>query len=247
MRIFISIFMAVFLSVTVAAAKTPPEVLTPYKSYRTALDDKDFDKASKYAYTAWQAAEEHLGDHKTTGDLAQNYADVANLTDAKTKTIEEALLRAIALSSFYGDSAAEMKLQREVNYGTFLMKNNKDRKYKKRFELAVADAEQSGLQNSTFMGELYSLRAAYAVRKADHDDTEMYAEKAREIFRNAEDKYATSHPILATLFAGYGKEGNEEFVPAVDGISDGDAKSGKSAPAGPPLCDKSLRALDDNA
>ena len=216
MRLLVLLFTAlIFTFSSNAFAKTPPEVLTPYKQYRQALKSKDYKTATAHAYDAWQKAEEILGNHKTTGDLAQNYADVGILGDAKNKTLETALERAIELSLFYPESGPEMRLQREVGYGTYLVRERKGGKFKKRFKEVVEFADAKGLSNSTFLAELYTLRSAIAVQRGNHDDTEKYAEKASEIFANASDQYASAHPMMATLFSGYGKEGNKEFVPAL--------------------------------
>ena len=67
-------FMAVGLALSfglsspmMAQAKTPPEVLKPYKAYRAAMRDNKSEVAADYAFEAWQAAEKMMGDTKTTG------------------------------------------------------------------------------------------------------------------------------------------------------------------------------------
>ena len=44
-----------------AHAKTPKEVLEPYKSYRAALAEKNKDEAAVFAFEAWQKAEKLMG------------------------------------------------------------------------------------------------------------------------------------------------------------------------------------------
>jgi len=69
-RIFVAIGLSLLLG-TSAFAKTPKEVLEPYKAYRAAVKANDAEAALKQARLAWEAAETHLGDHKTTGDYAE--------------------------------------------------------------------------------------------------------------------------------------------------------------------------------
>ncbi len=215
MRFIWFVVIAILILVSDAWAKTPPEVMDHYKSYRAELEAKNYKKAADHAYDAWQKAEETLGDHRTTGDLAQNYLDVGSHAGHKFKKMEPAAIRAVELAHFYGESASQMRLQREVSYAALGAKFNKGRTLKKRLPEIEAFAKENGLENSTFMGEIYTMRAAHAVKKADHDDADFYSEKAKSVFENAKDGYVTEHPILATLFSGYGKEGNDEYVPAL--------------------------------
>jgi len=86
-----------------AQAKTPKEVLEPYKAYRAALAEDNREEAATFAYEAWQSAEALMGDSKTTGDLAANYAELRpRYLDNKPawKSIMKAHKRAIDLSSF---------------------------------------------------------------------------------------------------------------------------------------------------
>jgi len=59
------------LFVSVANAKTPPEVLKPYKAYNVAHKANNHVEARKLAYEAWQKAEELMGDSPTTAALAR--------------------------------------------------------------------------------------------------------------------------------------------------------------------------------
>jgi len=103
-QLFLSFVLTLAIS-GIAHAKTPPEVLKPYKEYRAALKSGDKDKAFKSAKKAWETAEEMLGDHKTTGDLAANYADIApsneNYSIKDYRSRMKAHERSIALSQFY--------------------------------------------------------------------------------------------------------------------------------------------------
>lgn len=211
MRILLSCILALCFT-GAAFAKTPAEIMTHYKAYRTALESKNYDKAEKAAKLAWETAEELLGDHKTTGDLAQNFADIARVNNGKFKDIDRAYIRSIDVIK---SQNPELALQRESSLGAFYIKTGKPRKLKKRFEEAVVFAENNGLENSTFLGELYTVRSQVEISKSNHEDTEKYAEKALEIFEKSEDGFETYHPYMARLYSGYGKEGQKDFVPAI--------------------------------
>ena len=106
-KLVISTIVALTLS-GIAHAKTPPEVLKPYKEYRAALKSGDKDKAFKSAKKAWETAEEMLGDHKTTGDLASNFAvttpkNTLNYSIKDYRSRMKAHERAIELTKFYDD------------------------------------------------------------------------------------------------------------------------------------------------
>jgi hypothetical protein len=72
-KLFLSLGLALSLT-GFAQAKTPPEVLKSYKAYKTAIKEKNSKEASEQAYSAWQKAEELIGDSRVTGDLADNFA-----------------------------------------------------------------------------------------------------------------------------------------------------------------------------
>ena len=103
-----------FYTTTPAQEKLPTEVTKPYKAYRAALTAKDEKEALKHAKAAWKAAEEHLGDHKTTGDLASNYALIKVDEDRSSDQINAAI-RAMDLSSFYGEDANSINMERGVS------------------------------------------------------------------------------------------------------------------------------------
>ncbi len=193
-----------------AWAKTPPEVIGSYKAYKVALDDRDFDLAAKHAYTAWQTAESMMGDHKTTGDLAQNYADLGHKADLKYSDIKKALVRSIALTE-----DPEVKMQREVTFAIYATKNKKSSDFTKRFDHAVTFAETNDLSNSTFLGELYTIRAEVAAKNRRKKDIAEYSRKALDVFEKSDDNYATVHPWVARLYSGYAYEYEEDLVPAL--------------------------------
>ena len=209
----VAVGLMTFSAVPEATAKTPPEVLTPYKAYRAALKAGDDKLASKKAYEAWQAAETVLGDNTTTADLAQNFADLGFKT-GNEKKVRKAYLRAIELSSLYEENGVSRRLEREVRYGEYMLKMDRRSGLTKRLKNAAEFAESNGYENSTFLGEIYTMLAQLNIDGARHKTTEKYAEKALAIFESTDDDLVTYHPYLARLYSGYGKEGQDDLIPA---------------------------------
>lgn len=143
---FIAIGIALALGAS-AQAKTPKEVLEPYKAYRAAVAANDGEAARKQAKLAWKAAEEHLGNSKTTGDLAQNYADV-KAEDGILKAQLRAMERALELSSFYGEDADDMYLQRGVRLLEYYAAGREGSKGRKLAKKLLRFGEENGLERS---------------------------------------------------------------------------------------------------
>ena len=210
-KLFLSVGLALALS-GFAQAKTPPEVLTPYKEYRAALKAEDLKKASKYALEAWQQAETLIGDAKITGDLAQNYADIYK--PKKDKNTVKAYERAIELSKFYKTGANELYLDRSVKLAAYHLQIRNRSKAAKILKTAKEFAVGAGLAESTYMAEIKTYQAQIEVIKGNHKKTEKLADEALALFQQRKDGLVSVQPIFATLYSGYGKEGQEEFVPA---------------------------------
>lgn len=197
-----------------ASAKIPAEVLTPYKAYRIAVEANDMKTAVKQARMAWDAAEDSLGDHKTTGDLAQNFADVSAQMGSKSRDVKKAYIRSIELASLYPDTAVDMRLMREVSLGEWAMKAGKEGGAARRLKAAAEFAVANGYDRSVYLGEIYTMLSSLNVPRRNHKAVEDYAAKALAIFENPSDNYVTYHPYMAQLYLGYGKEGNDEILPA---------------------------------
>ncbi|MDB2438212.1 hypothetical protein N9W89_05810 [Hellea sp.] len=214
-KLFLSLGLVLILG-GFAQAKTPPEVLKPYKEYRAALTAGDASEALRHGYTAWQTSEELLGDAKITGDLAQNYALIKNESDDKQvrKRQETAYKRAWELTSKYGVDAPIMYLERGINMMNFyLMTGNNSKAYGTSKKLSKY-AEANSLTTSTFYAEALTQQAGYYAARAKHAKAEKVAEKALAAFSNVNDDYATSVPILANLYQGYGLEGQDMSMEA---------------------------------
>lgn len=214
-KLFLSLGLALALN-GFAHAKTPPEVLKPYKEYRTALKNDDEVASRKHGYVAWQKAEELLGDVKITGDLANNYAQIKNSDKNKAvfKRQEAAHKRAMELSSAYGVDAPITYLERGLNLMNFYWLNDIAHKSFNTAKDLSKYAEANGLTTTTFYGEALTQQAGYYASKSKHKQAEKIARKALEAFSQKTDNYATPIPILANLYEGYGLEGQDKSMEA---------------------------------
>jgi len=169
-RTFWALGLALMIGTT-ASAKTPKEVLEPYKAYRAALAEENREDAADYAFEAWQKAEDLLGDSKTTGDLASNFAELRpRYLDEKQawKHVMKAHKRAIDLSSLHTDEPDTVEIDRRTKYLAWLIPNlSKDvpgansKKYspKKLTDRIV----ESGMEGSTFHAESLAFSAQAAM------------------------------------------------------------------------------------
>ena len=184
----------------------------PYKAYRVALKAGDAELARKHAYSAWQKAEEFIGASQTTGDLAQNFADITH--KQKDKRREEAYKRSVELSSYYGADASNISLQRQIQLAEYHRQINQAVKMLNVAKNAVTFATENGLESSTFVGEAYTLQADYYARKGNHEKTRETAAAALATFETASDGIVTAQPILASLYSGFGNEGQNNTMEA---------------------------------
>ena len=204
-----------------AFAKLPDEILSPYKAYRTALDKDDNITAKKNALKAWKAAEEHLGDHKTTGDLAINYANINPTGKEKNryKNYEKrakAFRRSIELSSFYGKDAGLIEVERRIALADLELTVTRYRN--SRFGTKASGSKKFGkldvitkvkkaietydLEGSTFDGDLQVLFARYYQLNDNPKKAIAYGEKAINIYKNSTDGYFTKHAYFIHIFKG---------------------------------------------
>jgi len=217
MKIAVSVLSCVlalsFLTSSPVQAQIPNEVMTSYKAYRTALKDKDAKGALKHAKAAWEAAEEHLGDHKTTGDLAQNYADINSGLTVSDSQIK-AMKRAMDLSSFYGADGNETYLQRGVQLLGYYATNAELRRSQKLAKELVSFSKENGLDRTIFYAETLTLHAATYITSRDGEKMKKLTEEAIDVFENPADDYQSAYPIFAHLYKGFGHEYDEEILEA---------------------------------
>ena len=195
-------------------AKTPPEVLKPYKAYTSALKANDIDAARKHAFEAWQKAEELLGDSKTTGDLALNFAMIKpNDKKATVKQQEKAFGRALELVEFQENPALSY-MERSIELMNFHQANADFRKSYKVAKNISNYAEDNSLTQSTFYAEALTTQAGYYASRRRSKRAEEIAVKALNAFEGAGDNILSAHSILASLYKGYALEGQHKSMEA---------------------------------
>lgn len=222
-KLLLSLGLALVLS-GFADAKTPPEVLKPYKEYRAALKAGDNTRAQKYAYEAWKEAEDRLGDSKIAGDLAYNYATIPIKMFSKSnikKRVEKAYSRSIELSHFYEDLAADVEIQRHIKLIDFKLSNVKFKKLN--YVPDVTKADMYGLKKTikkhnklgtTYEAELEALRAQFYHLYGEDDVALMHAERSLELFETRSDTLPSTYPYVAKLFKGKSLDNLGEKIPA---------------------------------
>ena len=212
-KLVISTIVALTLS-GIAHAKTPPEVLKPYKEYRAALKSGDKDKAFKAAKKAWETSEKLLGNHKTTGDLASNFAlttpEGINYSLKDYESRMKAHKRAIVLSKFYDEAdVANIELDRhlkriETGMTLFNVRNGKSKAsgkttYFKDMEKAL---DKYNLRGSVFEGDMEVLRVRYHELRKSPDKGIEAAKRAEQIYAKPTYNVTTHYPILLKLYKG---------------------------------------------
>lgn len=214
-KIFLTSVLAAMLSSSFAMAKTPPEVLKAYKEYQALLDGDNKKAIAQKAFDAWQLAEKKMGDTKTTASLAINYADSASVSAGKHKKVSDAFDRAITLSDFWPhDERALHVADLYYKHANYIKSKGDVQKARKIAKEGVEYALAGGLENSTILGEIYTIIAATYVARSDNDKTADYTKKALDVFERADDGIVTVQPLLARLYSGYAKEGEKEILGA---------------------------------
>jgi len=227
-KILTAVLMASAISMTQAApafAKTPPEVLAPYKEYRKTLKAGDKAEASNWAYEAWMASERELGDHKTTGDLAYNFAQIDTGRKHNSyklyKKRERAFARAVKLSKFYEEDAPGQEIDRRLKqaaHGIVLVNYKKGKQipvnkmtYFKGTEAAIDKYNKRG---TTYEADYHSLLARFYERREDFDQALIHADKAIEIFNTRTDNLTSSYFYFVKLFKAKILSGAGDKIPA---------------------------------
>ena len=223
-KLLLSIGLALILAGG-AQAKTPPEVLKPYKEYRAALKKGDKNKAFKAAKRAWELAEKTLGDHKTTGDLANNYAMVT--PEAKDYTFKDyesrmkAHKRSIELSRYYDEEAVDVELTRHIHRietGLTLVQIRNGRAKAGGKTTYFADMEKAldkyNRRGSTFEGDMEVLRVRHHELAKNPEKGVESAKRAENIYENRADNLSTHYPIMLKLFKGNVLKDSDEPIKA---------------------------------
>ena len=191
-----------------AQAKTPKEVLEPYKAYRAALAAKDNDVAAEKAYEAWQLAEDLMGDSKTTGDLANNFAELRPryLDDKQAwKLVMKAHKRAIDLSSLYPDNPGEVEIDRRIKYLSWQIPTLsrslggvRDKDYDaKRLTERI---QEPGFGGTTFEAESYALQAQTNMMAKKWDAAIESSKRSLEIFETRTDNILSIYEFGVPIY-----------------------------------------------
>ena len=204
MRLISNLLLTAVLSASVSwssSAKLPEDVKSYYSAYQAALEKNDFSEADSAAYDAWQAAEKSLGDHKTTGDLAMNYALMTDRMISKTAydKKEKAFKRAIELASAY-DNPEETEIQRRIEYLYFRNTVIKaTRRKASNFDVSKSDfndllerLEEMGLEDSLYNAEIEALRVKYYFNNNKFKSAVEHAETVSTAFSNNQDTSRSS-------------------------------------------------------
>lgn len=198
-------------------AKTPKEVLEPYKAYRTALAADKKEEAADYAYKAWQTAEELIGDAKTTGDLAYNFAELRPkyIDDKKAwKLVMRAHKRAIDLAPLYPEGPGGVEIDRRAKYLGWLIPNisvkvrgaNDEDYGPKRLNERISEL---GLTGSTFDAESKAFSAQLGMINKDWDGVKRDSIAALAIFDARTDGIPSVYEFAVPIYLAraYSKQG----------------------------------------
>lgn len=175
-----------------ADAKTPSEVLVPYKQYVAALEAGNTDKAGEFAELAYDEALRLMGDDDPlVGTLAHNLADLSYddperqiklykqaITLTPVKTEEDVIIvaqRWVALGQIHAlrtaNSRADFKSSvRDINDGWDFI-------------------EEKALTGTTFGGEMMVLKGWAAASNNKVDEALEWYEKADTVFSGPEHQY----------------------------------------------------------
>lgn len=198
-KLFLSIGLVLVLS-GFAQAKTPPEVLKPYKEYRAALKAGDKSRAIKSAKKAWEKAEDLIGESSTTANLAQNYADLQRYQE-----FDEAIRgfkRAVELSSEDTPDAKALKLERLIKLSEMYISTPKFKRANKYVNQAQKLIKTTELEGSTLGGEIKTLSGWLQASNGNEARAIIEFDEAIKIFEAPTEKYVSLFPYLVRLYKG---------------------------------------------
>ncbi len=201
-RTLLAIGLTLALGMSVQA-KIPSEVMEPYKAYRAALAG-DKKNVTKFAYEAWQKAEELMGDSKTTGDLASNFADLEprslNSKDA-SKKVAKAYKRSIELSHLHGDVGADVEVQRRIDYLAWALQfRNLSHGADYNSKALAKFIDSQGWGGTTYEGDMHSLRAQDEFYDENWKAAEEHALAAMKVYDTANDNLISYFKYVVPIF-----------------------------------------------
>ena len=192
---------------------TPPEILEPYRSYQSALEQGNSEAAREFAYTAWKKSEDLLGDHKTTGDLAFNFAALASPLPGSNSLVRKrrhsAFKRAIELAETDNENGAASELERRVAHIEFMLSESRipgETKYTGRSIKAIETLGdvlvEYGQEDSVFAADKNALQAQYYIQSRNPASAIEAAETARRLYDNLPDDVESSYKQSLPLTLG---------------------------------------------
>lgn len=185
-----------------------PEVATPYKNVDTALEKKDYIKARKQAYAAWQAAEKIYGNKKITGELAYIYGTIGlKINDQKyrgktRKALERSIEIPKAKNSKPAQKIAYKRMQQYIIYLGSI--SNKDAMIEAALQ-AEAFGKETGLEQSPSNTRfLIDLGNVFFTAK-DYKKATRYFDQALKTYEKAgkgksKDAYIAMYSKARTLY-----------------------------------------------
>lgn len=211
-RTLLAIGLALMLGTSVQA-KTPKEVLEPYKAFQAAIKANDMKAAHKYGHAAWQAAEKHLGDSKTTSDLAQNYATLKPQGKSLKEQVK-AMKRSMEMTSLYGEDADSIYMERGVGLLELHTRAGDTHKIRKDAKKLLEYAKKNNQDRTVFYGEALTIMAGLDSSNRNGDALIKTTSEALDVFENPDENYPSAYPIFANLYQGFGHEYNGDILQA---------------------------------
>lgn len=213
------IYCSLFCTSNLAFAQIPEEVLTPYKKYDAAIKAGDYEKADKAAYSAWKTSERVLGSHKTTGDLALNYALLAPrvVNRKEHESRDRAFLRAIELGQYHQGDAADITLDRHLERLTYfnntsIIKGSKFTKANKYIDFNDMEnaIDQYQQRKSWHEAVMEGVRTSYYKSRENYKFAVQSGEKALSLFDGLASKDASpqKYQLILDLGRSYAKLGS---------------------------------------
>ena len=217
-HIFTTVFLTIFLCLSSglpAFDKIPPEVMEPYKAYAAAKEKGDKKATYENAKKAWETAEKMLGDHKTTGDLANNFAALRALGKNPYKNYKlrrAARNRSIELAKYYPeDERPIVEIERRLKLAELGLSLSKRAVLGDRlvqggegadFDEIASALKKYELEGSTFDGDLHVLKSRYYNLRKVHKKAIEYADRAVKIYETRTDSYTSVYPYVVRLYKG---------------------------------------------
>lgn len=200
-KVIVSILIGLSLAQT-AIGQIPTDVLKPYKAYKVALEKDDKATALKNAKKAWNKAELLIGDSQTTGNLAQNYADLQRYQNFNEAI--KAYERAVELAVEDTEDNKSIKLERLIKLSEMYISTPRHAEAKKYVREAENLIQETNLMKSTFAGEVKVL--AGWLEGAGKDGNKAlalsYFDDAIEIFESSSIVYDSVFPYAVHVYKG---------------------------------------------